>query len=931
MDESVDLNLKKEEIINEKINYIENIKKNYYKEAHQKIINYIKDLKCDASSEKILKLTDMILEYKKIYEYEPLNEIKSKIQDYNEIFKYNENNIINENEFINIILNDIEDVIGYHIFEFFINIFGIVLEGFLKNKLILIKNNLATYKNNLNIDFEKLNNNFERDFDLSKEEIDDITEKTYEFKKGYLKKYLDNSNLFKRLNELICGDDYFVMFKLLFNNHVQEINEFIEIIEILTPLIKFFKSYIEEKKIFYLFYLMKKVNFINILSNLDNIIIEIIKLYNSFNEENNPIILFYNRSIVFKDITKEIIGLLSAFDEEIRKKCNNNNFYKITINFINSCKTIYNSLFNFIPSIEIKFNDVKEINKDLINDLINRIKDALNNKNINIIEMKKGSLSVCIALNFLIEDKINNINKNDINIEEFLIILSKSLETDVGNIKKILGDNLIVTQQNQNFKPDFINENILDLSTEESKNQLSNILREYSNKKNCNSNLFEISQNISINDIKMCCETLFQDEKEQQENLCNMIINDELQNNLNNFDSQFDEALKNSIFEYNSKLISYIFRDSEAYKSGQLKCNNIEKKILFHGTNSYSIVRILPDNFHESKYYHYYGPGIYFSNNLDYIWRYSAEDNDKENKTNFGENASIKVGDSFSFIVSEVYYDKLKFEQVYGIMEDSPVPKYGIRYIIVDNKGNSIKKEKLENYKKFKGTEYLITEKEQILPLLSMTVERVEFLIVWRDNNFDSSNPNGYQYFKEMLEFNYKIKKYIGTHLKTKIYYFNESNAALNLIKRKKYNKIILITNGANNGEAFIDDARKIIGNNTIALVTCYLAKNHINWIKDKDNIFLNSKHCNCIKEFITSSIKKDLNELKNLQKKIEKDYKMIDESFCFKEINEDAFRFPMFKEEGKLEDIDFSEDQISNINSNSNNKTNSNLSCSLI
>ena len=46
------------------------------------------------------------------------------------------------------------------------------------------------------------------------------------------------------------------MFKLLFNNHVQEINEFIEIIEILTPLIKFFKSYIEEKKIFYLFYLL---------------------------------------------------------------------------------------------------------------------------------------------------------------------------------------------------------------------------------------------------------------------------------------------------------------------------------------------------------------------------------------------------------------------------------------------------------------------------------------------------------------------------------------------------------------------------------------------------------------------------------------------------------------------------------------------------
>ena len=517
-------------------------------------------------------------------------------------------------------------------------------------------------------------------------------------------------------------------------------------------------------------------------------------------------------------------------------------------------------------------------------------------------------------------------------MEEFLKILNETLEMDVGNIKKLLGDNLILIQQNQNFKPDFLNENLFDLSTEESKNQLSKILREYKNNKNCNSNIFEISQNISIDDIKKCCETLFQDEKEQQENHFNMIINDELQQNLKNFDYQFDEAIKNSIFEYNSKSISYIFRDSKAYKSEQLNCNNIEKKILFHGTNSSSKVRILPDNFHESKFFHYYGPGIYFSNDLDYIWRYSAEDEIKESKPNFFPNACIKIGDSFSFIVCEVYYDKLKFEQVYNReKENTPVPKYGIRYIVVNDQGDSIKKEEIENYKKFKGNEYLITEKEQILPLLSMTVERVEFLIIWRDNNFDSSNPNGYQYFKEMLEFNYKIKKYVGCNFKTKIYYFNESNAALKLIKRKKYNKIILITNGANNGEAFIDDARKIIGNNTIALVTCYLAKNHMNWIKNKENIFLNSKQSECIKEFIKFSIEKNLNELKNLQKKIEKDYKIIYESFYFKEINEEAFRFPMFKEDGKLEEIDFSEDQISNINDNSNNKANSNIICSLI
>ena len=53
---------------------------------------------------------------------------------------------------------------------------------------------------------------------------------------------------------------------------------------------------------------------------------------------------------------------------------------------------------------------------------------------------------------------------------------------------------------------------------------------------------------------------------------------------------------------------------------------------------------------------------------------------------------------------------------------------------------------------------------------------------------------------------------------------------SLEFIKRKKYNKIILITNGGNKGKDFIANARKIIGKDTIALVTCYVANNHLYW-----------------------------------------------------------------------------------------------------
>ena len=87
-----------------------------------------------------------------------------------------------------------------------------------------------------------------------------------------------------------------------------------------------------------------------------------------------------------------------------------------------------------------------------------------------------------------------------------------------------------------------------------------------------------------------------------------------------------------------------------------------------------------------------------------------------------------------------------------------------------------------------------------------------------------------------MYDFNIKIKKYAGFNLKTKIYYFNETNEALTFIKRKKFNKIILISNGGNNGIGFINEARKIIGSNTISLITCYVVENYMDIAKKSEN-----------------------------------------------------------------------------------------------
>ena len=190
--------------------------------------------------------------------------------------------------------------------------------------------------------------------------------------------------------------------------------------------------------------------------------------------------------------------------------------------------------------------------------------------------------------------------------------------------------------------------------------------------------------------------------------------------------------------------------------------------------------------------------------------------------------------------------------------------------------------------------------------MLNVTLERVEFLIIWRDNNFEISNPNGYTQFQEMYDFNHRIKKYAEFSLKTKIYYFNESDEALNFIRRKKYNKIILIANGGNDGIGFINNARKIIRSNTIALITCFVAQNYLNEVQKLENILFNSKYFNCIKEFLNFITSKNINALKNLQKKVENNLKKLDNSFRFKPINDNAFNFPEFKGEGNFSDISF-------------------------
>ena len=880
-------------------NYLENIKKSTFSKSYENNLSIIDAISKKNSSLEITQLIEEIKQYIYINEDEPLNKIKSIILEYNKniqkVSPEDTKSIINENLFINQILIQTEDIIGCHIYYFVSKIFENYDDIFsYKDHYASIKEDLFKMIQALEKEFLKLKKDNEIDSDSSEDKKEILLNIIKDFKNHYESIIEIKKKSFEDLKNLIHSSCLLEEFFEFCNKYLLNFEDYenkLPNIKYIFPLIYFFKSYIKEKKYDFLIY---KNNIENSKSEKK---LSLFNSYNLFKTKNDGPDNRKKCIELIKENEKEINNILDKFGFDINDKCKLFNFIKE--------KSIYKSSFDFIPQVEIKFNDVSEITKDLIDDLQLKLNQLFQGKEIKIIKMRKGSLDLAISLNYLIQEQLSNPDIFNVSTEKFFEALNKTLNSKVGDIKNMIKDNLVIAQKDKDYKPDFVNENLLDLTSENSKEKLAQTIKEHYQKDDHKNNIFEVSKNITPEDIKTFYENLFKETKVQQDGLCDMIINNDLQEYLGFFESEFEKALQNSIFEYNTKFIAYIYRNDEEYRTGKLHCNNLKQKIVFHGTKSLYISSILASQFRLARI-HCFGDGVYFTDLLDYAWFYAAETEDDAYKfDNIGRIPNVK--ESFSFIASEIYYDNSKFDQVYDEeKENEVVPNNGVRHICVNCGGNAISKQDLKEFKGFIGTEYVITNQKQILPLLSVTLERVEYLIVWRDNNFIESNPNNYDNFYEMFNYNNKIKKYAAFNLKTKIYYFNESNEALNFIKRKKYNKIILVSNGGNNGIGFINDARKIIGNSTISLITCFRAENYMDDIKNTENILLNSKYFDCIKEFLNFSTSENIEKLKNLQKEIEKELQDYDDSFSFKEINKNACNFPNFIKEGNFNEINF-------------------------
>ena len=306
------------------------------------------------------------------------------------------------------------------------------------------------------------------------------------------------------------------------------------------------------------------------------------------------------------------------------------------------------------------------------------------------------------------------------------------------------------------------------------------------------------------------------------------------------FEKEFERAKRDSVFEYSIISLSIIEReDIQNFEKNRKKCENRVDRVLFHGTSYDSISNILTDLFRKSNCAQH-GKGVYFTEDIDSCWIYGSEKKNK-NINNNNRNLNIpKVGDYFSFIASAIYYDKKSFKRVYDNKYNPKKNEINFAYAEMETLETIL--DEVPDKTKFYGTEFVINNSDQICPFMSLKLKRDEYCVIWRDNNFSSKPVYGNKFDKIFKKFLKERMKYINLMAKFNIYSCETSEEALKLIARKKYNKIILISNIGSNleGKSFVINARKIIGNEVIALFLAYNT-DHLKWVKNfKNALFSN-------------------------------------------------------------------------------------------
>ena len=403
-----------------------------------------------------------------------------------------------------------------------------------------------------------------------------------------------------------------------------------------------------------------------------------------------------------------------------------------------------------------------------------------------------------------------------------------------------------------------------------------------------------IDKAINSNDITMLLQFLKNDDLKEMKDIKNRLLN--YNEYIKIFEKDFEERKRESIFEFSMiSLVVMEREDFQTFEKERKNCPNRVDRILYHGTSIEPISCILTGYFRKSVdrcYQH--GKGVYFTDMLDYCWFYGGEKNNRSNG-----NKIPKKDETFTLIASSIYCNKEGFRQV---KDHTYTPKKNeINFAFAKEDFSTIKES--PDKTKFFGTEYVIWDLTQICPFIGAKLKRKDFCVIWRDNNFSSKPVYNNQFDDIFKKFLKERLNYIEQYAEYNIYPCETTNEALELIRRKKYNKIILISNVGTDfgGKKFVDEARKIIGNDVIALFLAYNIQ-HLNWIKNyKNALFSNEpnfyeEYLNCFNDKFYGKKQKIL----ELKQTIENHYKV---QFTF----DDKFLdYPKYKDSGSFDELIF-------------------------
>ena len=376
------------------------------------------------------------------------------------------------------------------------------------------------------------------------------------------------------------------------------------------------------------------------------------------------------------------------------------------------------------------------------------------------------------------------------------------------------------------------------------------------------------------------------------------------------FEKDFSKMIENSYIDYSLVSVQiYQHKRRKDFIQKLKACTNCEVRYLLHGTQIDPISKILTDEFKYTRKA-FYGMGVYFTDMIDYASFYCGGNSLSNRRDLWGK--IIPFGEAISCIASEVFYDKDKknkiykanvvklnhfptYEEIKNNYENLMVEKNGINFIEVETiHGHSFNSEEgidvARKKGRFIGNEYVITEMEQILPLYGLTLKRNEYLVIWRDPCFDKKNE-----WDNFLE---QRKMFIYKESKMNAFFVGTIEKGLEIILRKRYNKIILISNIGKDlsGKKFVEVARKILGFDVMVL---FFSNNSSNfgWLQKFPNALYTNMN-NFYEKYIANYNEEKLKELK---KEVENQYK-IKLNFT-----KDFMKFPNFGKE-KYEELFFND-----------------------